>query len=123
MPPNIKNAAIALALSCISTLIAVYFDGLEFEEIGFFDPFTFGINVILALIIAWVILDLLRGKEIKKTIVIVGAIMLASLTWDFIEFGFGLSQVFYAIELLMFVIAYFLVRSKDSIEWYSSRSL
>ena len=123
MPSNIKKAAIALALSCISTLIAVYFDGLELEEISFSDPFTLGINVIWALVIVWIIWDLVRGKDIKKTLVLVGAIMLASLVWDIIEFGLGLSQIFYVIELLMFVAAYLLVKSKESIEWYSAKNL
>ena len=123
MPSNIKKAAIALALSCISTLIAVYFDGLELEEISFSDPFTLGINVIWALVIVWIIGDLVRGKDIKKTLVLVGAIMLASLVWDIIEFGLGLSQIFYVIELLMFVAAYLLVKSKESIEWYSTKNL
>ena len=123
MPSNIKKAAIALALSCISTLIAVYFDGLELEEISFSDPFTLGINVIWALVIVWIIWDLVRGKDIKKTLVLVGAIMLASLVWDIIEFGLGLSQIFYVIELLMFVAAYLLVKSKESIEWYSTKNL
>jgi hypothetical protein len=123
LPSDIKKAAIALVCSCISTLIAVYFDGLVFEEISFSDPFTLGVNVIWALIIAWIIWDLLKGKDIKLTLMLVGAVMLGSLVWDYIEFGFAVSQVFYAVELLMFTLAYFLVNSKNSIAWYSSKSL
>jgi len=46
LPSDIKKAAIALVISCISTLIAVYVDGLEFEEISFSDPVTLGINIV-----------------------------------------------------------------------------
>jgi hypothetical protein len=42
LPTDIKRAAIALIISCIATLLAVYFDGLDFEDIGFHDPFTLG---------------------------------------------------------------------------------
>lgn len=123
MPSDIKKAALALVFSCISTLTAVYFDGLEFEEISYSDPFILGINVVWALIIAWIIWDLINGKDIKLTLVLVGAIMLISLVWDFSEFGFGMAQVFYAVELLMFAVAYFLVSSKESKAWYLAKSL
>ena len=123
LPSDIKKAAVALVFSCISTLTAVYFDGLEFEEISYNDPFILGINVVWALIIAWIIWDLVNGKDIKLTLVLVGAIMLASLAWDFSEFGFGMAQAFYAVELLMFAVAYFLVSSKESKAWYLAKSL
>lgn len=123
MPSDIKKAALALAISCISTLIAVYFDSLYFEDISFSDPFTLGINIIWAFIIAWVIWDLFRGKDIKLTLILVGAIMLASLIWDISAFGFGMAQVFYVLELIMFVAAYFLINTKESKLWYSEKSL
>lgn len=123
MPSDIKKAAIALMISCISTLIAVYFDGLKFEEISYSDPFTFGINIVWTLIIAWIIWDLFKGKDIKLTLVLVGAIMLASLVFDFVVLGFGIAQVFYSVELLMFVCAYFLVRTEESRAWYSAKNL
>ena len=123
LPSDIKKAAVALVFSCISTLIAVYFDGIEFEEISYSDPFTLGINIVWALIIAWIIWDLFKGKDIKLTLLLVGAIILAALIWDFIEFGFGMAQFFYAVELLMFIFAYFLVKSEESKAWYSAKSL
>lgn len=94
MPTDIKKAAIALIISCISTLLAVYFDGLAVEEISFHDPFILGFNIIWTLIIAWIIWDLSRGKNIKPTLIVVGIIMLASLAWDIAEFGFGIAQFF-----------------------------
>ncbi len=120
MPSDIKKAAMALVISCVSTLIAVYFDGLDFKEISFSDPFTLGINIVWALIIAWIIWDLFKGKDIKLTLILVGAIMLASVLWDIFEFGFGMAQLFYVLELLMFVAAYFFVSTKESKSWYSA---
>jgi len=100
----------------------VYFDGLDFEEISFHDPFTLGINVIWTLVIAWVIWDLFRGKDIKPTLILVGIIMLASLARDIAEIGFGLAQLFYVLELLMFVAAYFFVSTENSKSWYSAKN-
>ena len=123
MPPDIKKAAVALVISCISALIAVYFDGRVSGEKSFSDPFTLGMNAVWVLVIAWIIWDLFKGKNIKPTLVLVGAIMLTFLIWDFVESGFGMAQVFYTAELLMFVFAYFLVTSKESKAWYSANDL
>lgn len=123
MPPKIKNAALVLIISCLSSLIAVYFDGLEFEEIGFSDPFTLIINFIWVAIIAWIIWDLFKGKCIKWTLVLVGAIMLGSLVFDYLEFGPGIAQLFYLIELLMFVLAYIFISSDESKAWYEAKNL
>jgi hypothetical protein len=68
LPSDIKKAAVALAISCISTLIAVYFDGLKLEEISYSDPFALGINIVWTLIIVWIIWDLFKDKDIKLTL-------------------------------------------------------
>ncbi|WP_250458722.1 hypothetical protein [Microbulbifer litoralis] len=68
-----------------------------------------GINAVWVLAIAWIIWDLLKGKNIRVTFFVIGAIMLASLFWDLVEFGFGISQIFYAVEIIMFSLAYFLI--------------
>jgi len=49
--------------------------------------------------------------------------MLASVVWDIFEFGFGMAQLFYVLELFMFVVAYFFVSTKESKSWYSAKSL
>lgn len=123
MPLDIKKAAIALIISCVSTLIAVYFDGLEFEELSYSDPFTFGINSVWALVIAWIVWDLIKGKDIKLTLVLLGVIMFAALIWDFIEFGFSVALIFHVVELLMFILAYVLVKSEESKVWYLEKDL
>ena len=123
MPTDIKKSAIALLISLISTFIAVYFDGLEFEQIGFDDPWILGTNAIWALVVAWIIWDLLKGKGIKLTLVLVGLIMLAALIWDVFEFGFNTAQIFYTVEIIMFVVAYYFVTTPQSKAWYSAMSL
>ena len=104
-------------ISCISTLLAVYFDGLETKEIGYNNPLILGTNFIWALVVAWIIWDLLKGKDIKLTLILVGAVMLAAMGWDVYEYGFGVPQLFYAIELAMFGATYIFVSSQESKSW------
>jgi len=123
LPSDIKKAAIALVVSCISTLVAVYFDGLKNEELGYGDPFTLYLNIGWTLIIAWIVWELIRGKDIKLILILVGIVMLAGLVWEILEYGFGLSQVFYALELSMFVATYYFVSTKESKAWYNEKRL
>lgn len=111
----------ALILSCTFSLIAVYFDGLEFEEIGYSDPFILGFNILWVLIIAWIIRDLFKGKNIKLTLILVGLVMLVFTAWDTLDYGFGMAQAFYVMELLFFIVAYFFVSTKESKAWYAEK--
>jgi len=122
LPSDIKKAAIALALSCISTLLAVYFDGVEFAEIGFSNPITLGFNFVWTLVIAWIIWDLFKGKEIKLTLILVSIVMLISTAWDISAFGFGMAQQFYALELILFIAAYCFVNTQASKAWYLKKN-
>ena len=103
---NTQKAGLALVFSCIATLIAVYFDSREFDDLGFDNPWILSTNMLWVLIVCWLIWDLFKGKNIRLSLLLVGAIMLASLSWDSYQFGFGPAQLFYAIELLMFACAY-----------------
>lgn len=121
-PSSIRNTAIALTASLISTLIAVYFDGLTFEELSFNDPWILGANFIWALVIAWIIWDLLKGRKgVPLTLILVGIIMLAALIWDFSEFGFNIAQVFYAIEIVLFAVAYYFITTPPSQAWLANQ--
>ena len=118
MPSSIKNAMIVLVFSLVSALIGAYFDGIEVDELGFDDPITLVLNFIWAIMIAWIIWDLYRARSIKWTLILVGVIMLASLVWNYLEFGASKSQVFYLIELLMFAVAYFFTSTKSAKGWF-----
>jgi hypothetical protein len=123
LPSSIQKAAIALVLSCVSTLLGVYFDGIEIDGLGFNDPLILGTNIIWALVVAWMIVDLLyRRKDIRLTILFVGVVILAFLVWDLVDFGFGLAQLFYAFELAMFVLAFVFLRTDASRTWYATKS-
>lgn len=112
-------AALALVVSCVSTLFGAYFE----PPVGLGDAWFLGMNIVWAFIIAWTIYDLVyRRADVTLTIMLVGAIICASLVWDLVERGFGPSQLFYSIELAMFVFAYFLLRTSDSRAWYAAKN-
>ncbi|QTN30119.1 hypothetical protein HZ993_10115 [Rhodoferax sp. AJA081-3] len=117
MPFDIKKAVIALVISCVSTLLAVYFDGHAIQEISFDNPLILGTNLIWALVVAWIIWDLTKGKNIKPTLMLVGAVLLAFVGWEVFEYGFGVPQMLYALELAMFGAAYFFVSTEESLSW------
>ena len=121
-PPSIKSAAIALIISLIAALTGAYFDGIEVEELGFDDPITVGINFIWAMVIAWIIWDLYRARSIKWTLILVGALLLSSLIWNYIEFEASYSQLFYLIEFIMFIIAYGFTNTKASKDWFNTKN-
>ncbi|MES2820212.1 MAG: hypothetical protein V4812_14640 [Pseudomonadota bacterium] len=123
MPSDIKKAALALMLSCVSTLIAVYFEGLEYGEISLGDPLILGVNIAWICVVAWIIRDLLRANDIKATLILVGVILIVFLAWDLVEYGFGVPHLFYAFELAMFIVAYCFVSSKESKAWYCAADL
>ena len=122
IPTSIKSAAIALIISLIAAaLTGAYFDGIEVEELGFDDPITVGLNFVWAIVIIWIIGDLYRARSIKWTLILVGAILLASLIWNYIEFEASYSQLFYLIEFLMFIIAYGFTSTKASKDWFNTK--
>ena len=121
IPTSIKSAAIALIISLIAALTGAYFDGIEVEELGFDDPITVGLNFVWAIVIAWIIGDLYKARSIKWTLILVGAILLASLIWNYIEFEASYSQLFYLIEFLMFIIAYGFTSTKASKDWFNTK--
>jgi hypothetical protein len=119
VPIDIKRAVIALILSCISTLVGVYFDGLELEEIGYKNPVILGINFVWMIVIAWLVWDVTKKRsDIRLTIILVGIIMAGSLISNRIQYGFNTAQFFYAIELVMFSIALYLFNTDSSKSWY-----
>jgi hypothetical protein len=122
IPLSIKIAAIALIISLISALAGSYFDGIEVEELGFEDRIIVVLDFIWAIVIGWIIWDLYRARSIKWTLILVGAILLASIIWNYIEFDASYSQLFYLIEFIMFVIAYGFTSTKASKDWFNTKN-
>lgn len=121
MPKDIKIAVFALIISLSSTLIATFFEGLKFEEISFSDPVILSTNILWAAVIAWMVWDLYQGKSIKWSLILVGLIMILFLIWDVIDYGFGLPQSFYTLEIIMFVVAYIYTQSTESKKWFEKK--
>jgi len=118
MPKNLKTSIVLLILSCVSCLIAVYIEGKELGESFFEDPFIAGFNIIWVLVIIWLIYDLIKGKDISVTLILVGFVMLGSILFELYEFGFGNAHYFFISELSLFIITYLLLNTSSSKEWF-----
>jgi hypothetical protein len=118
MPLKVKYAGISLIFSCISCLIAIYFEGLDYEELSFSDPFTSGFSVFWVLVIIWLLYDLSKKKNINLTLIIVSCIMVVSILIESFMFGFQIAHNFYVLELIFFMTSYFLLRTKEAKQWY-----
>ncbi|MFZ6819182.1 hypothetical protein [Undibacterium sp. Ji22W] len=114
MLSNTQKAGLALIFSCMATLIAVYLDSLEFDNIGFDNPWILSTNMLWVLVVMWILWDLFHGKNIQQSLMMAGAVMLVSLLWDSYQFGFGLAQLFYALELVLFACAYWFAKKSDT---------
>lgn len=123
MTKDINIAIFALIISLISTVIAVFVNGLEFEEISFSNPAILGTNMLWATVIAWMIWDLYRGKNIKWSLILVVLVILIFLIWEVIEYGFGLAQGFYSLEIIMLLVAYIFTQTTKSKKWFESKNV
>ena len=120
MPIQVKMASIALVLSCLSTLTAVYFDGMDNSALSFSNPGILVTNIIWAAIIMWLVFDLVKKKaNILLALRVVLIIMLAFAIWDYVDYGFTTSLLFYIAEISFFVIAIILLSKSQLKSWYA----
>ncbi len=87
---------------------------------GFSDPSISGTNLVWTLVVAWMIWDLFCRRNIEWSLLLVGVVIIGSAIWDFVNFSFSLSLVFYLLEFFMFLVSYFLVRTQQSKQWFKS---
>jgi len=119
MPIQVKIAATALILSCISTLTAVYFDGQDDPLLSFANPGILVTNIIWIAIIIWLIYDLvIKKSNINLILNVVLVIMAVFIIWDYIDYGISTSLFFYMTEIVFFVTAIVLLRTKELKNWY-----
>lgn len=118
MPLTVKFIVVALMISLAATLTAVFFEGKEFEGVGFSEPLIAGGNFVWALVVLWMVWDLFRRRSIEWSLLLVGIVIVALAVWDLIDFGFSLSLIFYILESVMFFVSYLLIRTQQSRRWF-----
>ena len=119
MPKSIKNAALALTFSCVSTLIAAIIEGIEFNGLGFDEPLIFGTNLLWIAVVAWLIYDVIKNKnDVRIAIGLVSLLSIGFLISDYIDFGFNLAQAFYGFEIILFGVALYYLSISESKSWY-----
>lgn len=118
MPVQIKISIVALLLSGISALIAVYFDGLVYEELGFADPITLSLNILWSAVIFWLVFELIKKKShVIKTVQLVLIICVVSAGWDYLEYGMSNALLSYFLEIIFFLIVLLYLNKSQSKKW------
>ncbi|MDH3493917.1 MAG: hypothetical protein OEM82_10230 [Acidobacteriota bacterium] len=119
MPIQIKAAVAALILSCISSLVALYFHEIEATGFGYSDSWSLGASILWVAIIMWLIWDVVKNrKDIRVTLVIVSIIMFAATALDVLAADFGLAQTFDAFEFVLWLVAFVFLNLASSKEWF-----
>jgi len=119
MPIPIIAAVAALILSCISSLVALYFHEIEGTGFGFSDSWSLGFSILWVAIIIWLIWDVVRNrKDIRITLAIVSIIMFAATALDLLATEFRYAQAFDGLEFVFWLVAFSFLNLAPSKEWY-----
>ena len=120
MPVQIRNAVIALILSCISSLVSLVLNEVEGGEYGYSDTYSLVFSLIWVVIIIWIVWDVVKNrKDIRITLVIVSIIMFGATLLDLLASEFMFARVFDGIELVLWLIAFLFLNTRESKDWYA----
>lgn len=114
MPSNVKKAIFCLILSFLSMLLADVTDSFYFPDYDLISFAIFGIDLIWAAVIAWIVSDLYRKKNVIPSLYAVSAVMIYFLVSDFMDTGFTPSQIFNALEILLFLLPIYLLKTTET---------
>lgn len=114
MPSNVKKAIFCLILSFLSMLLVDITDSFYFPDYDLISFAIFGIDLIWAAVIAWIISDLYRKKNVIPSLYAVSAVMIYFLVSDFMDTGFTPSQIFNALEILLFLLPIYLLKTTET---------
>jgi hypothetical protein len=120
LPSDIKKAAVVLIISAIFDFANTDFRSLDDEGL---DLMMVAWSSVYTLIIAWLIRELFRGNSINQTLFLLAGTSVVELMFEISTFGFGISATFDSVELLMFVVAYFFLNTKESKVWFGGSEL
>ena len=112
---EIKRSIIALILSAISSLVAVVFDGISDEEIGFSNPVILTTNLIWIAIVIWIIYLVIKKKNVTTALLILCIISGYYLVTDYLDFGYNHAQIFYTAEIIFFLISAYYLNQLNSV--------
>ncbi len=120
MPVEIKRSILALILSAISSLVAVIFDGISDEEIGFSNPVILATNISWMAIVIWIIYLVIKKKNVTTALLILCMISGYYIITDYLDFGYNHAQIFYAVEIIFFLISAYYLSRLNSVSWFST---
>ncbi len=117
MPFSVKASIIAIILSCLVFLLAIHFDNLTQEISGFSQPINIGFGIFWCVCIGWITSRVLRKKDERFVLVILGALCLS---FAFLEGNLSIQNLYAVlsiVEVALFLLAAYLLNRPESKEW------
>jgi len=119
IPKEIINTALVLLLALVSTFTGTYLDMGFYTESKGYDPYIYSIDIIWALIVFWLIWDLIiKKKDLRIILLILSVIILILSIWNTYEYGFLYSTITGIFELGLYLWAYYMLASDGAKLWY-----
>ncbi len=117
MPTDIKKAITCLVLSFICMLIADLVDFYAAAGVLLFDFIVMLMSLLWGAVLVWLIIAIRKRKNVLLSLFAVSAVMIYFLVEDFLASGFVLAQVFYALEIVFFLLPVYFLQTKAAKEW------
>lgn len=121
MPLDVKKAIASLILSFFARLLADYVDSIYIEGYEFFDSLILGLHLLWLTVLAWIIYDILKKKDIDFSLFAVSAILISITVAEYMEFGFMLSHIFTVLEIVFILLSVYFLKSGNSKLWASEK--
>ena len=121
MPLDVKKAIASLILSFLSMLSADYLNSLYLQAHTFFNPYVLGMNVVWAVVLAWIISEILKKRNVIPSLYGVSAVVAYFLVTEFAETGFTPSQIFNVLEIVFFLIPVYFLKTANTKLWIEEK--
>lgn len=118
MPNEIKATILILIVSSCLMFVGTYLEMDFYTEGGGYDPYIYTMDIVWALIVAWIIWDIaISKKDLKNTFLILAGIVFVFGVWNTIEYGFLYTTLLSAFEMVAYLYAYRLLKSNSVANW------
>lgn len=120
MPFSVKASIAVTILSSLTFILSIHFDKTDLEISGFIDRTNLVFGIFWCLCMGWIISNILRKKDERLMLVILGAICAFFIIP---ETSFNIQNMFFVfstIEVALFFLAAYLLNRPESKAWRSS---
>lgn len=117
MPREIKIVVVLLLLSSAIPFLVTYLDSLEYLDNDNYSTLLNTVDIFWLCIVLWIVWGIKNHANHRFTTMAVGLVILGFLIWDYIDFGFSISQPFSLLEAIIFFISWYILGKEKSRNW------